>query len=80
MQDVDKTKTETSVNDNSANEKQKRDTPGKVSCWFAELRKKLKVGIKQYKKEWNLSYKTSFRFYKYAYPIRSKAYRKLRMN
>lgn len=45
-----------------------------------ELRKKLKVGIKQYKKELNLSYKTSFRFYKYAYPIRSKAYRKLRMN
>ncbi|MCR5103268.1 MAG: hypothetical protein K6B68_02265 [Eubacterium sp.] len=45
MQDVDKTKTETSVNDNSANEKQKRDIPGKVSCWFAELRKKLKHNI-----------------------------------
>lgn len=47
--------------------------------YAVELKRKLREGIKTYKIELNLSYQTSFRFYKYAYPIKAKIYRKLRM-
>lgn len=45
-----------------------------------KLRNELRRGIKEYKTLLNLSYRTSYRFYKYAYPVRAKIYRKLRMN
>lgn len=44
-----------------------------------KMLKELREGINTYKKILNLSYRTSFRFYKYAYPLKSKIYRKLRM-
>lgn len=43
------------------------------------LRKELRSGINTYKQEFGLSYKSSFRFYKYAYPLKTKIYRKLRI-
>lgn len=48
--------------------------------YLKKLRNEIRRGIKEYKTLLNLSYQTSYRFYKYAYPIRAKIYRKLRKN
>lgn len=47
--------------------------------YFVMMKKELRKGIRKYKSTLRLSYKTSFRFYKYGYPMLAKIYRKLRM-
>ena len=52
---------------------------GQHQEYIPKLKKNLRTGIRQYKKLLSLSYRSSFRFYKYAYPLQAKIYRKLRM-
>lgn len=48
-------------------------------CYYIVLRKKLRTAIKNHKKELQLTYKNNYRFFKYAYPIKAKVYRRLKM-
>lgn len=50
---------------------------GHYQEYIPKLRKDLKKGIRQYKKDLSLSYQSSFRFYKYAYPLSTKILIKL---